>query len=141
LTIHHINEDRSDNAYDNQIVLCSQCHDNYHNKNITKDEIVRIKRLLIYKTLSQYGVNAIKIASKKTEGVAGMDFMLNHLIEMGYITKGGYLFRGGPGDKTDILSLYNITEKGRSLYKRWLKQSRIKPRKGNSSEQEKKGEI
>ena len=134
LTVHHI-ENPLDNAYDNQIVLCYLCHGKYNNGEINKAEIVAMKRILIYKTLTQQGLSAIKNAARKKEGVPGMDFALNHLIEMRYLTKGGYLFRGGPGDKTDILSLYKITENGRDLYNKWLRQTRFKPVREKSNEQ------
>jgi hypothetical protein len=61
LTIHHIiQQEPKDESYDNKIVLCHNCHHLYHQgKGPTKDDLVAIKRRLIYKTLTQQGVNVI----------------------------------------------------------------------------------
>ena len=52
LTIHHIDEDDSNNAYDNRIVLCYNCHKRYNDdKGITAVQIKDRKRRLVVKTL------------------------------------------------------------------------------------------
>ena len=70
LTIHHIDDDPSHNAYENMIVLCHNCHQRFHqSKGITTDDIKRRKRHLIHKTVTTYGVNAMRIASRNNFGV------------------------------------------------------------------------
>ncbi len=81
LTIHHIDENSSNNKYDNLIVLCHNCHHGYHNKNIlNEDQITERKRHLIHKTLTDYGLNAMKIADRNDFGVIAMPFLLFHLV-------------------------------------------------------------
>lgn len=70
LTIHHIDHDPSNNKYDNEIVLCHNCHHRYHNnKGISKEDIENLKRILITKTLTQYGINALKSCYSNSIGV------------------------------------------------------------------------
>jgi 5-methylcytosine-specific restriction endonuclease McrA len=47
LTEHHIDGDRSNEAYDNRIVLCQNCHHSYHsNSGLKHEQIVNHKRHL-----------------------------------------------------------------------------------------------
>ena len=70
LTIHHIDINPNNNVYDNMIVLCFNCHQQFHHsKGVTLDQIKQRKLHLIHKTLTQYGINALKIASRNNYGV------------------------------------------------------------------------
>lgn len=119
LTKHHIdheNKKKKDDSYDNLIVLCHNCHTSYHQgKGVKISEIKKIKKRLIQKTLTQFGVNALKEAKRK-KSVSGAPFLLNHLIEMDYL-KFDELLMGDP-DRFDIC-VYEITEKGKELLKKW----------------------
>jgi 5-methylcytosine-specific restriction endonuclease McrA len=69
LTVHHIDGNRSNNVYENMIVLCHNCHHQYEQgKGLSLDKIVERKRHLIVKTLTQYGLNALKIADRNNQG-------------------------------------------------------------------------
>lgn len=68
LTIHHIDENRTNNDYENLVVLCYNCHNLYNKNKISKSIIIERKRRLIKKTLTQYGVNAIKMAIRNSKG-------------------------------------------------------------------------
>jgi len=122
LTRHHIDGNRKNNKYENLIVFCHNCH-----HQITKEEadsrqkIKKIKRLLIYKTLTPWGINAIKMAYRSNGEVVGPEFLLSHLVDMGYLEKTGYAFKGGIKDETEILSKFKITLEGHALYNNWLK--------------------
>src|SRR5258708_19484811 len=88
LTEHHIDGDRSNNTYENPIVLCHNCHHAHHNrKGLTQEKILDRKRHLIQKTLTTYGLNAMKIASRNNFGVVAMPFLLFHIVAIGYMTK------------------------------------------------------
>jgi hypothetical protein len=118
LTIHHIDGDRSNNAYDNQIVLCHNCHTRYHqNKGLTEDQIRSRKRHLIAKTLTTYGLNALKIASRNGEGVVALPFLLFHLVDLGFMKK----------EETQMTYAYieatarfAITKDGSDLLEKWF---------------------
>ena len=119
LTIHHIDGDDSNNAYDNQIVLCHNCHQGHHQKRTpSKAAMKERKRRLIVKTLTQYGVNALKIASRQKDGVPGQPFLLHHLVELGYLDSGeGFMWN----DDVPVLAAFEATQSGRDLVKKWLK--------------------
>ena len=118
LTIHHIDEDRSNNDYDNQIVLCHNCHQRYNqDKGLTRTQIEDRKRHLILKTITQYGLNALKIASRNNFGIIAMPFLLYHLVDMGYMTKEEVLIKYEQGDAE---ARFAITEEGRKLLKNWF---------------------
>jgi len=125
LTIHHLvqltpkNED-----YDNKLVLCHNCHQAYHeNKGATAEELKAIKKRLIIKTLTRPGLNAMKEAYRRPVVVA-MPFLVNHLIEFGYLTQ-GEMIRGEwqPDDPTKprfvIDAEYKITPDGEELLRKW----------------------
>ena len=119
LTLHHIDGDDSNNAYDNQIVLCHNCHHQYHSeKGVTKDEILDRKRRLIVKTLTPYGLNALKIAKRNDFGVVAMPFLLFHLVDLGYMTQEETQM--GYGDQKDATARFDITTEGQALVDQWF---------------------
>ena len=60
LTKHHIDGDKANNSYDNQIVICWNCHQRHNQKKgISINDIKERKKILIQKTLTQYGVNVL----------------------------------------------------------------------------------
>ncbi|WP_022665641.1 HNH endonuclease [Desulfospira joergensenii] len=121
LTIHHIDENREHNHYDNLIVLCHNCHNPYHdpNKNIpTKEQVFGRKRSLIHKTVTTFGINALKIAKRNNFGVIAFPYMLYHLCELGYMKKEETQM--GYGKIEDATSRFSITEGGINLLNKWF---------------------
>ena len=119
LTIHHIDGDSANNSYDNMIVLCHNCHHQHHqDKGLSEERIRERKQHLILKTLTQYGLNAMKIADRNNFGVVAMPFLLYHLVDLGYLTKEENQM--GYGDQEDATARFAITEKGRELLRRWF---------------------
>ena len=119
LTVHHIDEDPSDNAYDNQIVLCNNCHQRYNlAKGLSREQIEDRKRHLILKTITQYGLNALKIASRNNFGIVAMPFPLYHLVDLGYMTKKE--IQMGYGEQADATARFGITDEGRKLLEKWF---------------------
>ena len=123
LTEHHIDGNSNNNAYDNRIILCHNCHHRYENdKGITKDDIEERKRRLIKKTLTQYGVNAIKIAARNNMGVVSMSFLMHHLVGLGFMKQEKQIMSyGKQGQKVDMDVLFSITDAGKRFYNKWLK--------------------
>lgn len=122
LTIHHIDHKKTNNSYDNRIVLCHNCHQEYHQKKgLSRSQIENRKRRLIEKTLTQYGLNAMKIAARNDFGVVTMPFLLYHLVDLRYMTKEEDQM--GYGNQPDATSRFAITRKGKSLLKKWFSQS------------------
>jgi len=104
LTIHHIEHDleEADNSYDNLIVMCHNCHTPYHQeKGLTKDQIRQIKRRLIIKTLTPFGLNALKVAHRK-DLVVGAPFTLLHLVELGLLEQGELISEYSDGDGSEV---------------------------------------
>ena len=119
LTEHHIDGNRSNNTYDNVILLCYNCHQPHTTgRGLTKQQIVDRKRHLIQKTLTTYGLNAMKIASRNNFGVVAMPFLLYHLVDIGYMTKEEEL--EGYGQQEDVMARFAITKRGRSLLSKWF---------------------
>jgi hypothetical protein len=119
LTIHHIDNAHKHNTYDNQIVLCHNCHIRHHqNKGLSKEEIQVRKRHLIEKTLTIYGLNALKIAYRNNFGVVAMPFLLYHIVDLGYMTKEERQM--GYGKQEDATARFAITDSGRSLLQMWF---------------------
>ena len=119
LNIHHIDGDKSNNTYDNQIVLCHNCHTRHHNqKGVPKTAVVERKRHLIAKTVTQYGINALKIASRNNFGVIAMPFLLYHLVDLGYMEQ--LEAQMGYGEQADATARFSITGEGRRVLKEWL---------------------
>ncbi|MAT96596.1 MAG: hypothetical protein CL608_05580 [Anaerolineaceae bacterium] len=119
LTIHHIDNDHSNNVYDNTIILCHNCHNQHHqDKGLTRNHIENRKRHLIQKTLTQYGLNAMKIANRNRFGVVAMPFLLYHLVDLGYMTKEERQM--GYGNQEDATARFAITENGSLLLHKWF---------------------
>jgi hypothetical protein len=119
LTEHHIDSDRSNNEYDNLIVLCHNCHHKItNNKGLSEEEIKNRKRHLINKTITTYGLNAMKIAKRNTFGVIALPFLLYHLVDLGYMSKEEDQM--GYGEQKDATSRFAITEKGKSILDKWF---------------------
>jgi hypothetical protein len=121
LTVHHIDEDRSHNTYDNLIVLCHNCHNPYHNPNCGEPTLVQIeerKRNLIHKTITTFGLNAMKIAKRNSYGVVAFPYMLYHLCELGYMKKEEAQM--GYGEIDDATARFSITDLGISILDKWF---------------------
>lgn len=125
LSIHHIDGDRANNAYENQIVLCHNCHQIHHNdKGISDAHIRRRKGHLIAKSLTPYGLNALKIAARTSVGVTGSPYLLMHLVDLGYLTKKETLSTyGNASSQVEVDAVFSITQRGRSVLDSWLKES------------------
>lgn len=125
LTIHHLDQTpQKSEDYDNKIVLCHNCHTCHHQgKGPSANELQDIKRRLIIKTLTRPGLNALKQAIRKGRVVA-MPFLLNHLVEFGYLKFEEPLSSLGIGDDGNgdggiINAIYSITSAGRELLGKW----------------------
>jgi len=119
LSEHHIDSDRSNNEYDNLIVLCHNCHHKItNNKGLSRKKIQDRKRHLIHKTITTYGLNAMKIAKRNNFGVIAMPFLLYHLVDLGYMTKEEDQM--GYGEQTDATAKFAITEKGKFILGKWF---------------------
>ena len=119
LSVHHIDSNRSNNNYDNLIVLCHNCHHKITNqKGLSNGKIEERKRHLIHKTITTYGLNALKIAKRNNHGVLAMPFLLYHLVDLGYMTKEEDQM--GYGQQSDATALFAITDSGRELLKKWF---------------------
>jgi len=119
LSEHHIDSDRSNNEYDNLIVLCHNCHHKVtNNKGLSKEKIENRKKHLIQKTITTYGLNAMKIAKRNDFGVIAMPFLLYHVVDLGYMTKEEDQM--GYGKQSDATARFAITEKGKSILNKWF---------------------
>ncbi len=119
LTVHHIDHDSTNGCYENEIVLCSKCHLRHHQgKGLTTEQIKDRKRTLIHRTLTQYGVNAIKKAHRNEEGVVALPFLLHHLVDLGYMTEEESQMDYG---ELTVTARFTITDRGRNIYNLWLK--------------------
>ena len=122
LTIHHIEQsDPKNENYENKIVLCHNCHQCHHqNKGASVDDLKTIKRRLIIKTLTVPGVNALKYAYRKG-GVVAMPFLVNHLLELGYLRQGEAIRSDTTDDGIDVITdaLYALTDEGKELLEKW----------------------
>lgn len=119
LTEHHIDGNNNNNDYDNRIIICWNCHQRYNQKKgISVKDIKERKKILIQKTLTQYGINALKIASRRDAGIVALPFLVFHLVDMGYLKKTGEIMYQGDAD---YLVKYKITFKGKTVYEKWLK--------------------
>ena len=109
--------------YDNLIVLCHNCHHRKTtNKGIDLDKIKKLKKNLIIKTLTQYGVNALKFAVRNKQGVVANVILLSHLVELGFFRKGEVAMSYGPleGNNLGEDVLFLITEEGKRIFNKWL---------------------
>jgi hypothetical protein len=125
LSIHHIDGNRANNIYENTIVLCHNCHHQHHQgKGLGADKIEERKRHLILKTLTQYGLNALKVADRNGFGVMAAPFLLYHLVNLGLMDKGeteqSYIPDEMSGGEIEVLVVFTITQRGKELLKRWF---------------------
>ncbi len=122
LTVHHIEQAEPKNeAYDNKLLLCHNCHQCHHQgKGPTADELRDIKRRLIVKTLTRPGLNALKEAYRRSMVVA-MPFLVNHLIEFGYLEYIEWVMSETSDEGEEIVSQakYKISASGRALLESW----------------------
>lgn len=118
LTIHHIDEDHENNAYDNQLILCQTCHDGYHRANDPSREKIRERKLhLMLRTLTAYGVSALKVAARNGFGVVSFPFLLWHLVELGYMSKEEMQMGYGEVEAT---ARFAATDGGKRFVREWL---------------------
>jgi hypothetical protein len=121
LTIHHIIQQEPKNeAYDNKIVLCHNCHHMYHqNKGPSEDALRNIKKRLIYKTLTQQGINALKEAYRKGFVVAS-PYLVNHLVELKFLRYSDTItsFQSGK-QSVDMDAIYELTDEGKQFTEKW----------------------
>jgi hypothetical protein len=124
LTIHHLDQTPpKDERYDNKLVLCHNCHQSHHQgKGPTAADLEEIKKRLIIKTLTRPGLNALKIAARKTAVVAA-PFLVLHLVEYGYLKHNkdlsSYSDEEFGGSDITIDAVYTITTAGRGLLSKW----------------------
>jgi len=123
LSKHHIDHDRSNNNYDNQIILCHNCHHRHtKGKGIPDEDIIELKRRLIKKTLTQPGVNALKMSHRNKAGIMAMPYEVYHLVDLGYMlqkeTQMEYEVEEGT---IEVTARFTITDTGKRLYEKWLK--------------------
>ena len=120
LTKHHIDRNSQNEIYENLIILCHNCHTSFHqSKGVTASDILNRKRHLIQKTLTTYGVNALKIAARNNVGVIAMPFLLYHLVDLGFMTKEENQM--GYGEQVDATARFAVTDRGRELVSNWLR--------------------
>ncbi len=122
LTIHHIiQQEPKDESYDNKIILCHNCHHLYHEKKgPSLQELTDIKKRLIYKTLTQQGVNALKESYRKGM-VVGSPYLLGHLVELQLLKflKKVSSYSMDSNKNTIMNAVYEITSKGRGFAEKW----------------------
>jgi hypothetical protein len=118
LTIHHLKKSKpKDESYDNKLLLCHNCHQSHHQgKGPTTSDLYNIKRRLIIKTLSLPGLNALKEAYRK-DLVVAMPFLVNHLIEYGYLSHEDDLMTYE--NDVVIQAVYKISRNGKKLLDKW----------------------
>lgn len=118
ITVHHIDGNSTNSVYENEILLCHNCHKRHHDrKGLSDAEIRRKKGVLMLKTLTPYGVSALKIARRNPEGVVGTPFLLHHLIDLGLLTEEDTLM-GYEG--LSVQSVFAVTDRGKALVDEWL---------------------
>ena len=121
MTVHHIDENSDNNTYDNLIVLCHNCHSSYHNQHCdepTFDQIEARKRNLIHKTITTFGLSAMKIAKRNNFGVVAFPYMLYHLCELDYMKKEEAQM--GYGKIDDATARFAITDRGVNIIEKWF---------------------
>jgi len=122
LSIHHIEKSKPKNeAYDNKILLCYNCHQTHGlGKGPSTEDLKKLKRQLIMKTLTPLGLNAMKEAYRKGLVVA-TPFLVNHLIELRYLEQVDTIssFSTDDGKVVDVDCTYSLTSEGRKLLDTW----------------------
>jgi hypothetical protein len=125
LTVHHLDRDPSNNTYDNQIVLCHNCHTRHHQeKGLSADQIRDRKRHLIAKTVTTFGINAMKVAERNGGGVIAMPFLLLHLVDLNYMRQEEIQMTYGDIEAT---ARFPITEEGRRILRKWFYRPEHRP--------------
>jgi len=122
LTEHHIDGNKKNNQYDNLIVLCRNCHCRLNEKKgIDKTQIIATKRRLIIKTLTHFGINALKIAKRNNFGITATPFLLLHLVDLRFLKQKEIISSFQDGTKEVVSeALFEITGKGRKLIEQWF---------------------
>jgi hypothetical protein len=122
LTEHHIDGNEKNNQYDNLIILCWNCHYRFHQKKgISKEQIINEKHRLIEKTLTIFGVNALKISERNNFGIVATPFLLFHLVSLGFLKQKEKISSlAENGIEVDSEVLFEITEQGKKLIKKWF---------------------
>ena len=119
LTRHHLDEDSTNDTYENQLVLCHNCHQRFHqSKGLSGEALRERKKHLIQKTLTTSGLNALKIADRNDFGVVAHPFLLYHLVDLGLMTKEERQM--GYGQQEDATARFAITAAGRELLCKWF---------------------
>jgi hypothetical protein len=122
LTTHHIEQTKPKNeAYDNKIVICHNCHHALNNgKGLTPEDIRDIKRRLIIKTLTRPGLNALKEGYRRGLVIA-LPFLVNHLVEQGFLVLQEELeiWEEDDGSQATIKARYAITPEAMRLLDKW----------------------
>jgi len=118
LTTHHIiQETLKDESYDNKIILCHNCHHLYHEgKGPSLEDLKDIKKRLIYKTLTQQGVNALKVAYRD-DFVQSAPYLVNHLIELHLLKFIQPLVTYE--NNVVIEAVYGLTDRGKEFAEKW----------------------
>jgi hypothetical protein len=84
--------------------------------------MIETKRKLILRTLTYFGVNALKIAYRNGVGVVATPFFLSHLIDIGLLKSKEQLSSYGfKGKQVSTEELFEITKKGQRYYEKWLR--------------------
>ncbi len=121
LGIHHMDENRANNVYENLIVLCHNCHTRFHQGGgVSAGQIRDRKRHLIHKTITTYGLSAMKSSSRNNYGVVAMPFLLYHVVDLGYMKKEETQM--GYGEQDDATARFSITDRGRKLLADWFQE-------------------
>lgn len=76
------------------------------------------------KTLTPYGVSALKLATRNNFGVAATPFLLEHLVEMGFLKYmeeiSSYGDVGEGGLQVASEARFEITPEGLRIYNKWF---------------------
>jgi hypothetical protein len=128
LTVHHIIQQKpQDESYDNKIILCHNCHHLYHQgKGPSLQDLKDIKKRLIYKMLTQQGINALNEA-RRNRMVVASPYLVNHLVELQLLESMDIVrtytsdpsLPGFPGMKSVTDAEYWLTEKGKQFTEKW----------------------
>jgi len=90
-------------------------------KGPSEKDIMDIKKRLIFKTLTQQGVNALKEAYRKGFVVAS-PYLVNHLIELQYLKHTNTISSfsdDNSGASVDVDAIYELTDEGKRLAEKW----------------------
>jgi hypothetical protein len=124
LTIDHIDgrSGQHGKKYDNLIVLCHNCHHRKTTaKDITVEDIKKLKKMLLIKTLTQFGINALKLAYRNNYGVAANPLHMYHLVGLGLFKQKDIISSlAEDGKEVATEALFTITEEGKRVYEKWF---------------------